>query len=218
MYDKPKIEALVSAVRRAATANCVLQVAEHFAAYFDELGITVSVKDDTSDEEIRELKNKVSPALATFEVPFLWLVTFQRRGKSAGALFPDGLLTGTAESSRVAIVLEPENQHLETMASTMPVWAVESPSHRSTATRFWNKFPNVNQRDVGLTLFRTTDLDARYENFVGVLDAVEEHHWGLRQLHVFGLKLTEQSRADLQTLGFGAFTNSEKGFIATKQP
>jgi len=217
MYDGSKIEAVVSAVRKVATADCVLQVSEHFAVYFDELGITVSVRDDTSDEDVRELKNKLFPVLAGFTMPFLWVMDFQRRGKSAGVLFPNGLFTGTAGSAKVAIFLAPENEQLETMANTMPVWAVESPSNRSVATRFWSKFPNAKENDIGLTLFKTTKVDARYENFVGVLDTVEEHHWELHQLYVFGLKLTEQVRADLQVLGFGTFNRTEKGFIATKQ-
>ena len=116
-----------------------------------------------------------------------------------------------------SIVLDPENDQLQAMATTMPVWAVESPGNSSAATLFWSKFRNAKQRDVGLTIFRVKDSNARYENFAGVLDAVEEHHWGLHQLYVFGLKLTEQSRADLQILGFGAFSKTEHGFVATKQ-
>lgn len=217
MYDESKSDALLSAVSKVATGGCVVQVSGHFAIYFDELGISVFVKDDTSDAEIRELKNKIAPVLAGFDVPFLWMVMFRRGGKSAGALFPDGLFTGAAGSPRVAIVLQPENNQLEAIASTMPVWAIESPSNRSVATLFWTKSPNVKQTDVGITLFKTADPNARYENFVQVLDTVEEHHWGLHQLRVFGLNLTEQITADLQVMGFGAFNNAEDGFIATKK-
>ena len=143
------------------------------------------------------------------------MVAFQREGKSAGVLFPDGLFTGAAGSSRVAVVLEPESQQLESMASAMPVWAVESPSNRLVAERFWTKFPNANQRDIGLTLFKS-DFDHRYNSFVGVLDTLEEHHWGLRQLYVVGLELTEQVQADMQVLGFKAYTPTTQGFVAAK--
>jgi len=216
MYDQPKVDELVSAIRSGAKSDCVQQVSEHFAGYFDELGITVSVKADTSDDEIRELKNGIAPALARLDMPFRWMVLFQRGGKLAGVLFPNGLFTG-AESSRVAVVLEPQNEQLQTMASTMPVWAVESPSNRLAAEQFWSKFPNVNQRDVGLTLFQTADVEAHYDNFVEVLDTVEEHHWGLHQLYVFGLELTQQVREDLQVLGFNAVSITANGFIATKR-
>lgn|ERR1700687_2720532 len=214
MYDPSKVEELLTAVR-GSKSDCVQQISEHFAGYFDELGITVSVKDDTPDDSIRDLKNKISTALSRFDVPFRWMVSFQREGKSAGVLFPDGLFTGAADSLRVALVLEPESQQLEPMASTMPVWAVESPSNRLAAERFWSKFPNANQRDIGLTLFKS-DPNDRYSSFVGVLDTLEEHHWGLRQLYVVGLELTEQAQADMLVLGFNAYTRTKQGFVATK--
>lgn len=143
MYDESKSEALLSAVNKVAMGDRVLQVSGHFAIYFDELGINVFVKDDTSDANIRELKNKIAPVLASIKVPFRWMVMFRRCGKSAGTLFPDGLFTGEAESPRVAVVLELENDQLETIARTMPVWAIESPSNRCVATRLWTSFPNA---------------------------------------------------------------------------
>jgi hypothetical protein len=217
MYDKQKIEEMVSTVRNALVDERVSQITDHFAGYFDELGITVAMKDSTLDEEIRELKNKLLPVVAELQMPFLWMVTFQRAGKSAATLFPDGLFTGAKASPRVAIVLEPESEQLDQMATTMPVWAVESPNSRSVAARFWERFRNAYPTDIGLTLFKVDDLNARYENLIGVLDAVEEHHWGVHQLYVFGLKLTEQCRADLQVLGFSAFSKTENGFVVTKQ-
>src|SRR5438309_784921 len=120
MYDQSKVDELLSAIRSGAKSDCVEKVSEHFAGYFDELGITISVKADTPDEEIRDLKNRITAVLSRFESPFRWMVLFQRDGKSAGVLFPDGLFTG-AESSRVALVLEPENRELDSMATTMPV-------------------------------------------------------------------------------------------------
>ena len=214
MYDPAKVEEILTAVR-GSKSDCVQQVSEHFAGYFDELGITVSVKDDTTDDSIRELKNEISTTLSRFDTPFRWMVAFHREGKSAGVLFPDGLFTGATDSSRVAVVLQPESQQVESMASAMPVWAVESPSNRLAAERFWSKFPNANQRDIGLTLFKS-DLNHRYDSLVGVLDMLEEHHWGLRQLYVVGLELTEQVQADMQVLGFNAYTPTAQGFVATK--
>jgi len=217
MYDKQKIEQMVSAVRSALRNDPVSKVSDHFAAYFDELGVTVVVKDATTDEEIRESKNKLLPILAGLRLPFLWTVIFQRAGNSAAVLFPDGLFTGAKDSPRVAIVLEPVNEQLDGMAMIMLVWAVESPSNRSVAVRFWERFRNANPTDIGLTLFKVADLNARYENLLGVLDAVKEHHWGLHQLYVFGLKLTEQCRTDLQILGFETFKKTENGFVAGKK-
>jgi hypothetical protein len=217
MHNQAKIDELVSAVRHVAASERVVEVSEHFAGYFDELGITVSLQGDMSDGEVRDLKNRIAGGLASLEMPFRWMVLFQRGGKSAGILFPDGLFAGSSESSRVAVVLEPETEQLEALANTMPVWAVESPTNRSVAEQFWAKFPSVNQRDVGITLFRAADVNDRYDSFIRVLDQVEEHHWGLDQLHVFGLKLTQQVRSDLQILGFSAYSGTATGFVATKQ-
>jgi hypothetical protein len=94
MYDHSKVDELLSAVR-SAKSDHVLRISEHFAGYFDELGITVSVKADTSDDEIRDLKNQIATVLSRLEVPFRWMVLFERDGgEGAGVLFPDGLFTG----------------------------------------------------------------------------------------------------------------------------
>jgi hypothetical protein len=68
----------------------VLQVTEQFAGYFDELGITILVKLETSDEDIRNLKNQIAPVLLERPVPFKWMLMFKRAGKQVAVLFPDG--------------------------------------------------------------------------------------------------------------------------------
>jgi len=94
MYDRSKVDEVLSAVR-SAESDHVLRISEHFAGYFDELGITVSVKADTSDDEIRDLKNRIAAVLSRLETPFRWMVLFERDGgEGAGVLFPDGLFTG----------------------------------------------------------------------------------------------------------------------------
>ena len=40
IYDRSKIEEVLSAVH-GVTADQVVQISEHFAGYFDELGITI---------------------------------------------------------------------------------------------------------------------------------------------------------------------------------
>ena len=82
----------LSAVR-AATTEYGVQISEHFAGYFDELGMTVALKSDTSDAQVRELKDRVFAAVSRVSMPFRWIVFFQRDGEGAGVLFPDGLFT-----------------------------------------------------------------------------------------------------------------------------
>ena len=90
MYDRSKVEEVVSAVRAVSTEYAV-QTSEHFAGYFDELGITVALKSDTSDAQVRESKDRV--VVSRISMPFRWMVLFQRDGEGAGVLFPDGLFT-----------------------------------------------------------------------------------------------------------------------------
>lgn len=92
MYDQSRIAALTSALRSDLSNPFVLEVADHFAGYFDELGITITVKPETSDEQVRELKQKIAPLLS-HDLPFKWLVLFQRQGKQIAVLFPDGRFT-----------------------------------------------------------------------------------------------------------------------------
>lgn len=92
MYDQSQIAVLTSAVRTALSDPLVLEVADHFAGYFDELGITITVKPETSDEQVRELKQRITPLLSQ-QQPFKWLVMFRRQGKQIAVLFPDGLFT-----------------------------------------------------------------------------------------------------------------------------
>jgi hypothetical protein len=94
MYDKSKIVRLMARVREVANQPFVLTVSDHFAGYFDELGITIAVKPDTSAAQIVNLKDRISPVLASAQLPCKWMVMFTRGAKSVGELFPDGLFTG----------------------------------------------------------------------------------------------------------------------------
>ena len=49
--------------------DSVLAVTAQLAGYFDELGITVSVKTDTSDEVVLVFKEKIAPVLSAAATP-----------------------------------------------------------------------------------------------------------------------------------------------------
>ena len=91
MYDGSQVKQLVARVREAAERSCVLQVSEHFAGYFDELGITILVTPEASDDDIRALNERIAPILLNSRVPFKWILVFKRGGKQAAVLLPDGL-------------------------------------------------------------------------------------------------------------------------------
>ena len=46
--------------------------------YFDELGITVVVTAETSDDEILSLKDRIAPVLLESRVWFKWMLLFER--------------------------------------------------------------------------------------------------------------------------------------------
>jgi hypothetical protein len=86
MYNESQIVTLMTAVRNTATP-CVVEISEHFAGYWDELGITITVKPDTEDGDIEALKQQVSDALKKYHVQFRWIVIIERAGKQVSVAF-----------------------------------------------------------------------------------------------------------------------------------
>ena len=76
-------------------------VENNFAGYFNELGITVKLRPEASDEDVIALQNQL---LAFFNSTcdaspsgFTWLVKFSRGGKSLRSLFPGDLPRSSSE-------------------------------------------------------------------------------------------------------------------------
>lgn len=93
MYDQHRVALLVTAIRSTLSDPSVVGISDHFAGYFEEVGITITVKPDTPDQHVRTLKEKLAPALLQHPQPFKWMVMFHRAGKQIAVLFPDGLFT-----------------------------------------------------------------------------------------------------------------------------
>ncbi len=91
MYDQTQVARVVGVVRVTLRSDAVVSVTDHFAGYFDELGITVTVKPTTSQQEVLSLKDKAASVLLQQSLPFKWMLMFYRDGKQVGVLFPDGL-------------------------------------------------------------------------------------------------------------------------------
>jgi hypothetical protein len=68
MYNESQIALLRAAVRETAIQPYVVEVDDHFAGYFDELGITITVKPNTTDREIETLTEEVSDSLRKHRV------------------------------------------------------------------------------------------------------------------------------------------------------
>ena len=85
MYDARKYEAAVEGVRRIAARPSVASISDHFAQYFDEMGMSITVADDTPDRDIIALRNEIATFLEAElpgDDPFKWIVSFGRRGKT----------------------------------------------------------------------------------------------------------------------------------------
>src|SRR5258708_10390405 len=86
---------LIADVCAMAERPFVETVENHFAGYFDELGITINFRSEARDEEIISLQNELLELFnSTYDVRpsgFTWLVRFSRGGKSLRSLFPGDL-------------------------------------------------------------------------------------------------------------------------------
>jgi hypothetical protein len=81
MYNETQIATLMTAVRNTATQPYVVEISEHFAGYFDELGIIITVRPDAKDGDIEALTEQVSDELRKYRVQFGWIVMIERAGK-----------------------------------------------------------------------------------------------------------------------------------------
>lgn len=70
---------LLAQIREIAAPPLVEAVEEHFAGYFNELGITLRLAEQASDESIVELRNKmlicIEAAVARLKIDFTWQVS-----------------------------------------------------------------------------------------------------------------------------------------------
>jgi hypothetical protein len=90
---KPLEETVSEEVRTIiASKPFVRAVEDHFAGYFNELGLTVTVIESASDQEVISLRNellqKLESLLPRGKSPFTWQVAFNRSGKTIEFLFP----------------------------------------------------------------------------------------------------------------------------------
>lgn len=92
---------LIADVCVIADRPFVEAVENNFAGYFDELGITVKLRPDASDEDVIALQNQLLEFFnSTDDVRpsgFTWLIKFSRGGKSLRSLFPGDLPRGSSE-------------------------------------------------------------------------------------------------------------------------
>ncbi len=89
MYSEAQIAALMKAVRETATDAYVAEISEHFAGYYDELGITITVLPGTANRDIEALSQRVSNTLRNHRVGFGWILMIERAGRQVSVAASD---------------------------------------------------------------------------------------------------------------------------------
>jgi len=92
MYDETKVDAVLAGVRHLASRPWVQSVTDHFASYFDELGLSITVAENASDSDIISLRNEIAVFLESSvpqtEDSFKWIVSFGRAGQTVDVISP----------------------------------------------------------------------------------------------------------------------------------
>lgn len=86
---------VVTDLRAIAARAGVSGVEDHFAGYFNELGLFLSVATDTPDPQVIDLRNEMLGylewVLPSSSAPFKWQVGIKRDAKTIEVIFPGDL-------------------------------------------------------------------------------------------------------------------------------
>jgi hypothetical protein len=93
MNDRSQLDVFTTAIRTALSDPSVVDISEHCAGYLTNWASPSLSGPETPDDQVRSLKERISPVLFQNHQPFRWIVMFQRGGKQIGVLSPDGLFT-----------------------------------------------------------------------------------------------------------------------------
>ncbi len=111
----------------------------------------------------------------------------------------------------VLIVLDPDfGGKLNAEVTAGPVWLCHSPANRAAAEKL--RAQKSLPRD-HVTVFTPTDAASREAMLLGILDDVDQHHYGWSQLQVRGCKPTAAVKSALANSGVGGFEETADGFV-----
>jgi hypothetical protein len=106
----------------------------------------------------------------------------------------------TAIDKRVCLVFIPDfGERLRRLDFTTPIWVVQSKDNEPVVTELWKS------KTGNITSFQLQAFDQ-------LLDTVDQHHPGWRELEVHGIALEEAERP-LADYGGGQFTRTADGFL-----
>ncbi|HSE15699.1 MAG TPA: hypothetical protein VLB46_01520 [Pyrinomonadaceae bacterium] len=125
--------------------------------------------------------------------------------------------------NKVALVLDPDyGDKLRVLANMAHVWVVDTPPNRAVAAEYWSEHPTSGPES-GITIFKVSDVDSRFENCVNIIETIDLHHGPYSSdppysvLEVIGLPLTDEAKAALEDLGFETFETTVEGFRAKRR-
>lgn len=91
-YNESTYNDVVSNARDLCDSSFVEALEDHYAGYWDELGLFIKLRDDVSDADViglrNDLLNLLEQMLPSGKADFSWQVTFKRSGKTIEVLFP----------------------------------------------------------------------------------------------------------------------------------
>ena len=100
----------------------------------------------------------------------------------------------------------------------MPLWIVDTPSNQVCATIARQTAGELWLPEAVCTTFRATNLDAREQNCLNILDMVDLHHPNMAKLNLVGVEASEVLHSGVKELGFIPAKATWEGTISFKRP
>ena len=92
VFDDSKFNEVVSGIRARASRPSVLEVCDHFAGYFNELGLWVQFREDAPDREVIEVGNELlaylNEVLPRDNSWFPWMLSLERGRDTLDVIAP----------------------------------------------------------------------------------------------------------------------------------
>lgn len=101
-YTEATYSAVVSKAKAMCDCSFVETVEDHYAGYWDELGLFIKLRDDAADADVIVLRNGLlnllEQVLPKGKADFTWQVGFVRDGKTIEVLFPGDEIRHSSET------------------------------------------------------------------------------------------------------------------------
>lgn len=96
-YDEELVNTIVEGVKAISTLSFVKDIEDHYAIYFDELGLTVNIQDGSPENEweplVGQLIDYLNSVLPKGNHQFCWILSVYRGIEQIGLFFPGETLS-----------------------------------------------------------------------------------------------------------------------------